>query len=101
LGVGGLGVGGLGVGGLGVEGLGVGVESATSRHRDLSRAMALHIAKSSVGRSYAAGEVGALTSKTCACAAKLATRVTLLPYSKFLKYYRPIRLAAACLLFCT
>ena len=46
LGVGGLGVGGLGVGGLGVGGLGVGVEWVSSRHRGLSRAMALHVVKS-------------------------------------------------------
>jgi hypothetical protein len=55
LGVGGLSVGGLGfrglgvcdsVGGLGIGGLGVGVERVSSRHRGLSRAMALHVAKS-------------------------------------------------------
>ena len=45
LGVGRLGVGGLGVRGLGVGGLAVGVEFVSSRHRDLSRAMALHVAK--------------------------------------------------------
>ena len=38
-----MGVGGLGVGGLGVRGLGV--EWVSSRHRSLSRAMALHVAK--------------------------------------------------------
>ena len=43
-----MGVGGLGVGGLGDRGLGV--EWVSSRHRGLSRAMALHVAKS-VGRS--------------------------------------------------
>jgi hypothetical protein len=50
LGVEGPGVGGLGIGGLGVGWLGVGVEWVRSRHLGLSRAMALHIAKS-VGRS--------------------------------------------------
>jgi hypothetical protein len=50
LGVEGLGVGRLGVGGLGVGGLGVGVGWVSSRHRGLSRALALHFAKS-VGRS--------------------------------------------------
>jgi hypothetical protein len=45
LGVGGLDVRGLGVGGLGVGGLAVGVEWVSSRHRGLSRAMALHVAK--------------------------------------------------------
>jgi hypothetical protein len=49
LGVGGLGVRGLGVEGLGVGGLDVGVERVSSRHRGLSRAIALHVAKS-VGR---------------------------------------------------
>ena len=49
MGVGELGVGGLGVGGLGVGGLGMGVEWVSSRNRGLSRAMALHVAKS-VGR---------------------------------------------------
>jgi hypothetical protein len=50
LGVERLGVRGLGVGGLGVGGLGVCVEWVSSRHRGLSRAMALHVAKS-LGRS--------------------------------------------------
>jgi hypothetical protein len=36
----------LGVGGLGVGGLGVGVELVSSRHRGLSRAMALQVTKS-------------------------------------------------------
>ena len=49
MGAGGLGAGGLGVGGLGVGGLGGGVEWVSSRHRGLSRARALHAAKS-VGR---------------------------------------------------
>ena len=44
-----LGAGGLGIGGLGVGGLGGGVEWVSSRHRGLSRARALHAAKS-VGR---------------------------------------------------
>jgi hypothetical protein len=44
-------VGGLGVGGLGVGGLGVGVELVNSLHCGLSRAMALHVAKS-VGRLW-------------------------------------------------
>jgi hypothetical protein len=45
-----LGVGALGIVGLGIGGLGVGVEWASSRHRGLSRTMALQVAKS-VGRS--------------------------------------------------
>ena len=44
-----LGAGELGVGGLGVRGLGGGVQWVSSRHRGLSRAKALHAAKS-VGR---------------------------------------------------
>jgi hypothetical protein len=57
MGVGGPGVGGLDVGGLGVDvlgveelGVGVGVQLTSSRHRGLSRAMALRVAKL-VGRS--------------------------------------------------
>ena len=41
-----LGVGELGVGEMGVGGLGVSVEWVSSRHRGLSRAMALHVSKS-------------------------------------------------------
>jgi hypothetical protein len=46
LGVGGLGVGRLGLRKLGIGRLGVGVEWVSSRHRGLSRAMALHVVKS-------------------------------------------------------
>jgi hypothetical protein len=41
-----LGAGGLGIRGLGIGGQGLGVEWASSRHRGLSRAMALHVTKS-------------------------------------------------------
>ena len=50
MGIGGLGVRGLGVRGLGVGGMSVGGGWISSRHRGLSRAMALYVAKS-VGRS--------------------------------------------------
>jgi hypothetical protein len=47
VGAGGLGVGGLGVGDLGVGGLGAGCAGCvSSRHRGLSRVMALHVANS-------------------------------------------------------
>jgi hypothetical protein len=46
VGVGEVGVGDLGVGGFGVGGLAVGVYWVRNRHRGLSRAIALHVAKS-------------------------------------------------------
>jgi hypothetical protein len=60
-----------GVKGLDVEGLGVSVEWVSSRHRGLSRAMALHVAKSAF-QSFLerAGKIHPLDSIDRGCAAQ-------------------------------